>query len=488
MTETETATNAVRLGVKVPADKTYDAFLASKKLKVFETGFRVELDQLNPMLFDWQKLVVQTALRHGQYAMFAECGLGKTPMQVEWAYQVSQYANGGKVLVLAPLSVAHQTVREARKFNRVLRYVRSQDEILPDDKLIIINYEMLKHFDVSSFVGVALDESSLLKNFNGKTKQELCNAFLDTPYKLCCTATPAPNDYLELGNHSQFLGVMDSNEMISRWFINDQMNTGNYRLKKHAEKDYWRWVTSWAACISKPGDIGFSNEGYDLPMLDLIEHVVSVDHSRAFAEGKMFVDGTQSATSMWAEKKATLKDRCNKAIEIVNNAPDEVWCVWCETNDEADYLKKRLPQAVEVRGSDLPRHKETRLNAFSDGDSRLIITKPDIAGLGLNWQHCHNTVFVGLTYSFEKLYQALRRFYRFGQQNQVNAHLVVAESEGNVMRRLTEKQAAFREMQAAMNTAMHENGLFNPDVKRELTAYNPTKKIFIPNWLVSKAG
>jgi DNA modification methylase len=436
----------------------YSEFLARKLLTVPAAGFHVEASAIHPLLFDWQRECVLWALRLGKAALFEECGLGKTIQQIEWARHVAAHA-GGKVLIVAPLAVAHQTVREGAKIGVEVRYCRSQQAA--DDaseQVIITNYDMLKEFDASHFVGVVLDESSILKSFTGATKRMILRMFEPTPYKLACTATPAPNDHLELGNHAEFLNVMASNEMISRWFINDTMAAGNYRLKGHAEADFWRWVTSWAVCISTPSDLGYPDGAFLLPELRMHSEVVDVDHSRAWDSGQLLLIDSPSATAMWAEKRATAADRCERAREIVGDST-EPWIIWCDTNDEADRLKDLFPEAVEVRGSDTIKAKEERLTAFSEGRAQIIITKSDIAGFGLNWQHCHNQVFVGVTYSFEKTYQALRRSWRFGQTQPVDAYLIYAESEGNIAATLAEKREAHREMQRAMNAAMGEHGL-----------------------------
>jgi len=330
---------------------------------------------------------------------------------------------------------------------------------------------------------VVLDESSILKNYTGQTKRMILSTFEHTPYKLACTATPAPNDHLELGNHAEFLNVMPSNEMIQRWFINDSMSAGTYRLKHHAEKDYWKWVTSWAVCLSKPSDLGYPDEterySFDMPPLKIHNEVVSVDHSRAWEGGRLIIDGAISATEMWKEKRATLKDRCRRAREIVQGDP---WVIWCDTNDEADELKRLIPDAIEVRGNQSIKEKEEKLSGFSDGKYQKIITKPDIAGYGLNWQHCPNQVFVGVTYSFEKTYQALRRSWRFGQTNEVNAYMISAESEGDLVKTLDEKQELHRMMQTSMNEAMREHGL-GAMSRRIRQSYNPHLPMQLPNWL-----
>lgn len=466
--------------------KDYQSFIASKRTAATPVGFDVALSGINPKLFEWQRRIVQWACRMGRAAIFAECGLGKTAMQMEWARLVHLHT-GRKIINLTPLAVAYQAVDEAAKFDVAAAYCRSQAEAdASSAPVIVTNYEMLGAFDPSRFSGVSLDESSILKSFMGATKRKIVESFAHTPYRLANTATPAPNDHLELGNHSEFLGVMPSYEMLMRWFINDTMKAGGYRLKKHAERDYWRWVASWAVCIAKPSDIGGDDAGFELPLLELIDHVVSVDHSRAHAQGRLFLDGTMSATAMWQERRETTADRCNALAEIVEAEPNEAWAVWCDTNDESDYLKKIFRDAVEVRGSDKPSEKESKLRAFSEGNARIIITKPDIAGFGLNWQHSARAGFVGVTYSFEKTYQALRRQWRFGQSRPVKAHMVYAESEGGIRQSLVVKQAQHREMQNKMSAAMREVGLIVGQSQRQLLNYNPELPIVTPDWLRTK--
>lgn len=464
----------------------YQAFLRSKVVQTHASGFEVDDQSIHHQLFDWQREIVIWALRLGKAALFEECGLGKTFQQVEWARHVAD-RSGGKVLIISPLAVAHQTIAEGARIGVQIAYVRHQVEADASAcNVLITNYDMLKEFDGGAWAGVVLDESSILKSFTGATKRMILDMFQSAPYKLACTATPAPNDHLELGNHAEFLGVMRSNEMIQRWFINDTMSAGTYRLKDHARADYWRWVTSWAVCISKPSDLGYPDDGFIIPPLEVHEHLISVDHTRAFSDGQLFLADSPSATQMWREKAATLKDRCQRAVDIIGDDPDP-WIIWCDTNEEADRLKILFPGAVEVRGSDTVRSKEEKLRAFSEGRAARIITKADIAGFGLNWQHCHNQVFVGVTYSFEKTYQALRRSWRYGQVNPVHAHMIYAESEGNLMTTLRRKQESHTAMQVAMNRAMRENGLGRDTDNRAAYLYVGNQAMILPDWLYSRA-
>lgn len=448
----------------------YQAFLQGKQKTITLHGIEIDESEINPKLFKFQRDIVRWALKLGKAALFEECGLGKTAQQLEWARLVAKHT-GGQVLILAPLAVSDQTVREGVKFDIEVKQVKSQDDV-DDASIVITNYERLHLFDTSKFVGVVLDESSILKSFMGKTKRAILEAFESTPYKLACTATPAPNDHLELGNHAAFLDVMRANEMISRWFINDTMEAGNYRLKGHAAKDFWRWLTSWAVCISRPGDLGaeYDMPGFDLPPLNIHEYRLNAAKAtidRAWAEGRLIPDDSPSSTGMHKVKRESLADRVEQAKQIVDGIENCI--IWCDTDYEADALKLAFPDAIEVRGSQKPEEKEEKLRMFSAGAARMIITKPDIAGFGLNWQHCPNQVFIGVSYSFEKLYQALRRSYRFGQTQQVEAHLIYAETEGNIISILNQKQELFKEMQQEMNAAMNEHGLFRDQNRLGLT-------------------
>jgi superfamily II DNA or RNA helicase len=429
----------------------YVDFVATKAPRVHEVGFTA--GKLNKHLFDWQAQLVRWALRLGRAALFADCGLGKTLMQLEWANRVAKHSNG-RVLVLAPLAVAGQTVREAERFGiPSVKYARNQDEA--DSRIVITNYERLDGFRADAFEGVVLDESSILKSYMGKTKQAIVNAFAGTRFRLACTATPSPNDVMELGNHCEFLGVMSSHEMLTRWFINDTMTAGKYRLKGHAEEDFWRWVTSWAACLSGPQDLldaagkPFSDEAFRLPELRLVEHLVEVDQPEP-EEGQLINVLVLTATTLHREMRRTSNQRAACAAELVNAEPNEPWVVWCHTDYEADALRAVLPGAVEVRGSQSAEEKERRLSAFSEGKTQVLITKPSLAGFGLNWQHCARMAFVGLSYSFESFYQALRRSYRFGQQREVVAHVICARTEMGVRETLERKREAHRRLQGRM--------------------------------------
>lgn len=644
----------------------YQKFLASKQKTIALSGFDVSETDVNPKLFTFQRDIVRWALRLGKAALFEECGLGKTAQQLEWARLVAKYT-GGKVLILAPLAVAYQTVEEGVKFGVTVKQVREPEEI-GDSPIVITNYDRLHLFDPSKFIGVVLDESSILKNFTGKTKRAIMDAFERTPYKLACTATPAPNDHLELGNHAAFLDVMEANEMISRWFINDTMEAGNYRLKEHAAKDFWRWLTSWAVCLSTPADLGaeYALPDFDLPPLNIHEHRLSANKQsidRAWAEGRLMPDDSPSSTGMHKVKRESLADRIAEAIGIVgkewginiwlgnlntqndaeknikvtqkngqkgelkdehqkqikstwqtttkitnsdflsmplktestktlsegndtqttlntesdaylnhdlivkpslngnssmntglplmstelilsNNqtnalsavlssqnkepknhtsimttlqAQSEVCCVqnaildsasfvitptfsemlsntssnlsevkpfivWCDTDYEQRALEGVFGDiAISIYGTLSNEEKERRILDFLSLKQPILISKPSILGFGMNFQHCPNQLFIGVSYSFEKTYQALRRSYRFGQKQPVNAHMVYAETEGNIITILKQKQELFKKMQSEMNEAMHEHGLFR-DVKRATLSVPDSKIAKGDNW------
>lgn len=437
------------MNANIPPRKkpSYDDFIDGKTKQAKAVGF--EPVKISKMLFDWQRHVVDWACRQGRAALFEDCGLGKTPQQLEWARQVCNHT-GGSVLILTPLAVAHQTAAEAKKFGIKSTVVESQSEVA-EPGIYITNYEKLEHFTPEFFVGVVLDESSILKNFTGKTRIALTEAFRRTPYRLCCTATPSPNDYTEFGQHADFLGVCSPAQMLATFFINDTFNTGDWRLKGHAESEFWKWLASWAACISKPSDIGFSDEGYNLPALNMTTEIVQVDE-RANNGMDLFKHVTLSATTMHAEMRETSEARATRVAELVNNSKEE-WIVWCNTNDEADHLVRMIPDGVEVRGSDTAANKEKKLDSFSDKKTRVLISKPSICGFGMNWQHCRNNAFVGLSYSFEDFYQALRRTYRFGQKRKVNAYVIQAQTEGAILQSINRKIEQHKNMQEKMKLA-----------------------------------
>lgn len=425
----------------------YDSFIIGKNRRAQDAGF--DPKPITAPLFPFQKHVVQWAIKKGRAALFEECGLGKTLQQLEWASQVATHT-GGAVIVLTPLAVASQTLAEAERFGIAARIVRRPEDVASG--INITNYEKLDLFEGIDFTGVVLDESSILKNFTGKTRIKLTERFRSTQYRLCCTATPSPNDYTEFGQHADFLGVCTTGQMLATFFINDTFNTGDWRLKKHAESEFWEWVASWASCVGRPSDIGFDDEGYILPSLNLNTITVDVDESAGEGSEELFKHATLSATTMHKELRETADARADAVAGLVNDS-DETWIVWCNTNVEADALMARIPDATEVRGSDKPEHKENKLAAFTNGNTRVLVSKPSICGFGMNWQHCRNVAFVGLSYSFEDFYQALRRSYRFGQTREVNAYIVQARTEGAILATVKRKMEQHSQMQERMKLA-----------------------------------
>lgn len=430
----------------------YKKFLSTKKTKNIESGFDVDYSDLNPLLFDFQKYCVKRALKSGKFALFEDCGLGKTIQQLEWANKVCENINR-PVLILAPLSVIGQTINEGRKFGYVVSEIDNTDVDTLNVGIYITNYDNMDNIDSSFFGGVVLDESSILKNFAGAIRNKLISDFRTTPYKLACTATPSPNDTTELCNHAEFLDVMSRNEMLAMYFVHDGCSTADWRLKGHAVQAFWDFVSTWAVMLNKPSDIGYDNKGYDLPELNIIQSMV-VTPKRD--NGMLFNSTAVSATDFHNELRATYDLRLNRVADIVN-ASDENFIVWIGHDDEGKYLRSLIPDAVEVKGSDTRQYKKDRLLGFGRGDFRVLITKLKIAQFGLNYQNCHNQIFASLDFSFEATYQGIRRSYRFGQSEQVNIYLITTDTMSNVKDSFETKQKAFKEMQIAMTAAMCRN-------------------------------
>lgn len=431
----------------------YQKFLDQKRIQKTKSGFVVEETNLNPMLFDFQKYCVKRALDVGKFALFEDCGLGKTIQQLEWADKVYRHIDR-PVLILAPLSVIGQTIEEGKKFGyevTELGLTVFDQDLAPG--IYITNYDNMENIDAYLFGGVVLDESSILKNFAGATRNQLIEDFRDTPYKLACTATPSPNDTTELCNHAEFLNVMSRNEMLAMYFVHDGGSTSDWRLKGHATLAFWDFVSTWAVMLNKPSDIGFDDEGYDLPALNIIEEIVETPKRD---NGMLFNSMAVSATDYHKELRATYDLRLNRAAEIANGS-DENFIIWIGHDDEGKYLRNLIPDAVEVKGSDTKGYKKEKLLGFGRGEFRVLITKLKIAQFGLNYQNCHNQIFASLDFSFEATYQGIRRSYRFGQSEQVNIHLITADTMANVKDSFDAKQKAFKEMQAAMTAAMNRN-------------------------------
>jgi DNA modification methylase len=448
---------------------TYEEFLNQKKKTVQESGFYIEQGDLNNSLFDFQRFIVQKALKKGRYAIFADCGLGKTLMQLEWANQVVKHTNR-PVLILAPLAVSGQTINEGNKFDiKVWKWIDNQNAISENfhfglPRIWISNYEQIQNIDCSIFAGVVLDESSILKNFEGATKTLIIDNFQNTQFKLACTATPSPNDPMELGNHAEFLNVMGRNEMLAMYFVHDGGETSKWRLKGHATGEFYNFVGTWSIMLSKPHDIGFSAKGYDLPSLNFIEKEIKT-HNRD--NGELFNNTAISATNFNQELRITKIERMEEVAAIVNNS-NENFIIWVKQNEEADYIKSLIPDAVEVRGNDDPKIKEKKLLGFGNNEFRVLVTKTKIAQFGLNYQNCRNQIFASLDFSFEGLYQAIRRSYRFGQKQNVNIYLITTDTMQNVIQAINTKQKQFEKMQTEMSKQVNVNLHDDTEVKFDL--------------------
>lgn len=452
----------------------YKEFLKSKKWVYKPSGF--EPQDVNPALFNWQKDIDRWAIRKGRAAMFEDCGMGKTPQQLEFAQQIVNHT-GGDVLILAPLAVAAQTKREGDKFGYDVNICRSQEDIKPG--INITNYEMLEHFDAGHFQGVVLDESSILKSFNSKTKQQIIEAFAQTPYKLACTATPSPNDYMELGNHAEFLGVMSRTEMLATYFIHDSGDTAKWRLKGHAESKFWEWLASWAVVIKSPADLGYPADKYDLPPLNIQTMFVE---SPTDCE-MLFPELANTLTERRDARKESLGKRVSAAADMVNGSTEQ-WIVWCDFNAESEALAKAITGAVEVKGSDKPEHKESSAVRFANGGIKALVSKSSIYGFGMNWQNCHNVIFCGLSDSYEQFYQAVRRCWRFGQESKVNVYVIISEREESVLQNIRRKQADADQMSKNMVKLTAE--ITKAEIKhttRIIENYKPQSEMRLPGWL-----
>lgn len=451
-------------------EQEYESFLAHKDVLVPSCGFEVDKSELSPMLYDFQKDIVRFSLMKGRSAIFADCGMGKTLMQLEWAQKVSEHAKM-PVLILAPLAVAAQTQREGEKFGIHVTVCESMDDV--EEGVNITNYEKLERFVAKDFAGIVLDESSILKSFTSKTRNALIEMFQMTPYKLCCTATPAPNDHMELGNHAEFLGIMTRAEMLSMYFVHDGSRTSQWRLKGHAVNVFWQWMASWSVFISNPKDLGYTVEGYDLPKLNLHEIVV---------DGKPPVRESLSISERRAARKESLPQRVAAAAELVNNSDDQ-WICWCDLNAEGTALHESIPDSVEVAGADKPDFKKQAMLDFSAEKIRCLVTKPKIAGFGMNWQSCHNMIFVGLSDSFEAYYQAVRRCYRFGQTKEVNVYIIISSAEGCVLENIERKQHDADVMRESM--IQYTKEITKKELRKTTrlsTPYHPTVVMKLPDW------
>lgn len=462
----------------------YQDFIGRKLCLVPPSGLG-KVPELAGPLFPHQKALTSWALKRGRAAIFADTGLGKTRMELAWADAVHK-ATGQQVLILTPLAVAAQMLREAKIMGIQACVVRE-----PDDQwnapICIVNYERVHKCEVIALAGVVLDESSIIKHHTAKTLGLLMETFRATPYKLCATATPAPNDWTELGNHAEFLGICTRSEMLAEYFCHDGGETQVWRLKGHARSQFWRWVSTWGAMVQSPADLGFDAAAYDLPPLQVQEHRIEVDAKPA--EGSLFALEASSLTERRDAKRGSLEARVAACAALVNG-DQQPWIVWCELNDESNALKKAIPDAVEIRGSLDADEKEARILEFSEGKTRVLISKSSITGFGLNWQHCCRMAFVGLTDSYESYYQAVRRCWRFGQAKPVQVHLFAGALEGSILRNLMRKEADAKAMSLELSRETHDAVMAEVigQQTRETNTYTAAKRISAPAWLTSEAA
>lgn len=450
----------------------YEDFIKSKKTIKESSGFIMPDSWLNPLAFDYQAEIIQRAVREGRYALFMDTGLGKSLTQLNYNDAILRHTNK-PVLMVAPLAVVYQLEKESLKFGYEINRIFKNSDV---KKMInITNFDNLKNIDLSQFDCICIDESSILKSYTGTFKQYLVSETKNINFRLAATATPSPNDYLELGNHSEFLGVMQSYEMIMRYFLNDAMNAGGYRLKGHAEKEFWQWIASWAECITSPSDLGYDGSKHILPKLNEVYHEIEHDDVKYCENGLLFSFGEQNATTLAKNKKETLEKRADKVASLLD---DNQHLIWVDTNEESEYLKRLIPDSVEVKGSDKDEYKAEMLNGFADGKIKYLITKSSIAGMGMNFQNAHNMTFFGLNYSYEKYYQAVRRMYRFGQTNEVNVNIIVADNEVNILNTIHRKKEQHDTMKREM-----QNAIIGAKKASDLT-FNKTQKITLPDFML----
>lgn len=463
----------------------YEDFIASKRLVVPPCGF--EPKPIRATLFPFQADIVRWAVQRGRAAVFADTGTGKTRIELEWARQVVEHT-GGNVLILAPLAVTTQTHLEAQRIGIETNYRRSQEAVTPG--ITLANYEMLEAFDPSAWAGVVLDESSILKSLDGKTRNAIIESFKHTPYRLACTATPAPNDHTELGNHAEFLGAMTRTEMLATFFVHDGAETQTWRLKRHAEDAFWSWICSWSVAIRKPSDLGYDDAGYDLPPLHIKHHTVASDTINPREMGMLFAMPARSLMEQRRAKRASLADRVRHVVSLVGAPSADPWVIWCELNDEQDALEAAFgDRCVSIQGADSRLQKISKHEKWISGQVQILITKPACFGWGMNWQHCARMAFVGVTHSFETFYQSVRRAYRYGQKRAVEVHVVASEMESEVVSSLRRKEADAARMVAAMVSAMRETQIANVrSLEREVVAYVPRVEMALPAWLRSEAA
>ena len=456
----------------------YRSFVSAKLGVVASAGLTGDIALPEPM-FPHQAALTRWALRKGRAAIFADTGLGKSRMQIAWADAVHRAINR-PILILAPLAVAQQTAQEGQDIGIGIKQCADQADVI--EGINITNYDRLHRFDASAFGGVVLDESSIIKHHDAKTFARLTEAFRSTPYKLCATATPAPNDWTELGTHAEFLGVVSRQEMLAEFFTHDGGDTSVWRLKGHARHVFWQWVCNWGALVRRPSDLGFDDSAYELPKLHLHEHSVETEMP---TNGMLFASEAQTLSERRGARRMSIADRVNDCARIVN-ADREPWIVWCDLNAEGDELRKAIPDAVEIRGSDDIEVKERRLQEFAAGQIRVLVTKPSIAGFGLNWQHCARMAFVGVTDSFESYYQAVRRCWRFGQKRDVHVHVFASSAEGAVIANLRRKERDALAMAESLSAETHDAVMSEVvGTKRQTNDYAANQAVMPPSFLVA---
>lgn len=464
--------------------QTYEEFLATKRIFAKPCGFEIRRADINPMMLDpkheFQADIVQWACKRGKAAVFANTGLGKGPIQLEWSRHVCIHT-GGDCLIAAPLAVAQQFMREAEKFGIPLALCRKDEDVRPG--INVTNYDSLDHLDLSRFAGVSLDESSCIKDFNSKLFQGLIERLSKTRFKLCSSATPSPNEHAELGTHAELLDVMSRTQMLAMFFEHNGGQTSKWSLKGHGKKPFFEFLSQFCVCVSKPSDIGpYDDSAYVLPPLNIQEHIVPVNHS-INTEGMLFRCPDMSATGLHKELRLTATDRARRVMELVREKPDEPWLIWCNTDYEADAVRAALPEVVNVRGAHSPEKKESAIIHFLESPNDWLLTKGTIFGYGLNLQKCAN-MCIFIDYSFEKIFQIIRRCWRFGQVRPVNAHIIMAETEGAIMAAIREKESAYEELQREMSEAMRVEQLA---ARRSTSAnYDHQMPIVIPAWLTTQ--
>lgn len=457
---------------------TYREFLKTKELQTIQAGFDVDKETLNKKMFPFQRDITAWALKKGKCAVLIGCGCGKTIIQLEWANQIYKREKKN-VLIVAPLSVVNQTAREAEKFEveTPITICRKQEDV--KDGINITNYEMIEHFNTSSFIAVVLDESSILKSFNSRTTVEFIDKFRNTPYKMCCTATISPNDYTEAGNTCEFLGIMSRAEMLATYFVHDGGKTSEWRLKKAAVNKYWEWFATWAICFNNPNELGYVIDGYDLPQLNI--HTIITESK--IGEYEFVAKVAETLQERREARKESMEDRTDKAKEIAESEGSQC-IIWVDYNDESAMLHKKIEKSIEVKGSDEAEYKAKASIDFANGNIKYLVSKPSIFGFGSNWQNCHRQIFCGLSDSYERFYQAVRRCWRFGQTHDVDCYIILSEKEISILENIKRKQAQMDEMQSQMTSLMKEVTLAEIEhTTRITTDYKGVENMQLPTWL-----